>query len=185
MFHLDEYVGLPITHPASFRKYLKERFVDQLPALKAAHFVEADKGDPQDECNRLNQIISSHPIHAAMIGIGENGHLAFNDPPADFDTEEPYIVVTLDADCRKQQVGEGWFATIDDVPTNAISMSIKHIMKSAAIVVTCPDERKATAVRNALNGPVTNKVPASILQLHLNCSIYLDTPAASMLAKEM
>jgi len=183
MFHLDEYIGLEITHPASFRKYLQERFVDQVAPLKAVHFVNGDADDPQQECKRLNQIIAEHPIDAAMVGIGENGHLAFNDPPADFDTDHPFIVVDLDDACRKQQLGEGWFATFEDVPKQAISMSIRQIMKSKTLIVTVPDRRKAQAVKNTLEGPVTNACPASIIQNHSDCNIYLDTDSASLLTK--
>jgi glucosamine-6-phosphate deaminase len=180
-FHLDEYAGMPITHPASFRKYLKERFVDALPEpIGMFHYVNAEH-DPAAECARLGAIIRNHPIDVAFIGIGENGHIAFNDPPADFETEEPYIVVTLDEACRRQQLGEGWFPTLADVPTEAISMSVQHIMKSAAIVCTVPDERKAVAVKGAVKGPVTPDVPASILREHPAMTLYLDTPAASLL----
>ncbi|HEY3330822.1 MAG TPA: glucosamine-6-phosphate deaminase [Capsulimonadaceae bacterium] len=180
-FHLDEYAQMPISHPASFRAYLKERFVDKLPGpIGAFHYVNAE-GDLAAECNRLGAIISRHPIDVAFIGIGENGHLAFNDPPADFDTESPYIAVELDHACRLQQLGEGWFPTIDDVPTHAISMSIQHILNSKEIVCTVPDERKAVAVRNAVEGPVTNLAPASILQQHPAVTLYLDIPAASLL----
>ncbi len=181
MFHLDEYIGLPADHPASFRKYLKERFVDNVPALKAVHFVEGDAADPQKECQRLGDIIAKNPIDAALIGIGENGHLAFNDPPADFETEEPYITVELDEKCRAQQMGEGWFKTLEQVPPRAISMSIRQIMKSACLIVSVPDKRKAKAVRNALEGNITNTCPASILQKHPNCKIFLDADAASLL----
>jgi len=181
MFHLDEYIGLGADHPASFRKYLKERFVDQVGQLKAVHFVDGDAPDPTAECQRLGEVIRRHPIDVACIGIGENGHLAFNDPPADFTTDKPYLVVDLDERCRKQQLGEGWFPTLDDVPRQAISMSIRQILKSERLVVTVPDERKAAAVAGALTGPVTPGCPASILQEHKHCAIYLDEPAASQL----
>jgi len=181
MFHLDEYIDMAEDHPASFRKFLKERFVEKVPGLKAVHFVAGDTGNPQEECERVGSLISKHPIDAAMIGIGENGHLAFNDPPADFETEEPYLVVDLDEKCRKQQLGEGWFETLDDVPRQAISMSIRQIMKSKCLIVTVPDQRKAEAVKNALEGEVTPMCPASILQQHGNCKIFLDTEAASLL----
>ena len=183
-FHLDEYVGLPITHPASFRRYLWERFISQLPLpLKAFHYVNADAPDPQAECRRLGAIIRQHPIDVAFIGIGENGHVAFNDPPADFETTEPYLVVELDDACRRQQLGEGWFPTLKTVPKRAISMSPNQIMKSAAIVCTVPDARKAQAVKNTLEGDVTPRVPASILQRHDNCALFLDRAAAKMLEK--
>jgi glucosamine-6-phosphate deaminase len=182
-FHLDEYVGLPITHPASFRRYLWERFVSRLPLpLQAFHYLDAE-GSPQDECRRVGEIIRRHPIDVAFVGIGENGHLAFNDPPADFEIEDPYIVVQLDETCRRQQLGEGWFPTFNDVPTKAISMSVRQIMKSRAIVCTVPDERKAEAVRNSAEGEVSPKVPASILQRHERCTLFIDKPAASLLKR--
>ena len=180
-FHLDEYVGLPITHGASFRKYLWERFVSQLPLpLASFHYVNAEE-NPQAECDRLGKLIAKHPIDVAFIGIGENGHVAFNDPPADFRAKNPYIVVELDEACRRQQLGEGWFKTLKDVPKNAISMSVNQIMKSASIICSVPDKRKSQAVKNALRGSVSPEVPASILQKHRNCTIYLDPPAASLL----
>jgi len=182
MFHLDEYIGLPADHPASFRKYLKERFVDKVPALKTVHFVEGNADDPQQECRRLGDIITKHPIDVALIGIGENGHLAFNDPPADFETEEPYIIVELDQRCRAQQMGEGWFETLEQVPRRAISMSIRQIMKSACLIVSVPEKRKAEAVKNALEGKVSPMCPASILQKHKNCKIFMDADAASLLS---
>jgi glucosamine-6-phosphate deaminase len=179
-FHLDEYVGLPISHPASFRRYLKERFVDKVSSLKAFHFVDGDAvADAAAECRRLGALIG--PL---AIGIGENGHLAFNDPPADFETETPFLVVTLDEACRRQQVGEGWFHSLDEVPAQAISMSIRQIMKSAAVLCTVPDLRKAESVRGAVEGPVTNRLPASILQQHPHCDFYLDVQAASLLKKQ-
>jgi glucosamine-6-phosphate deaminase len=183
MFHLDEYIALGIGHPASFRKYLKERFVDKLPGLKAAHFVNGDTEDPQQECRRLGDIIAKHPIDVAMVGIGENGHLAFNDPPADFETEEPFIIVELDEKCRNQQLGEGWFETLEQVPLRAISMGIRQIMKSECLIVTVPDKRKAEAIKNVFEGPVSPMCPASILQEHRNCAIFMDTESASMLSE--
>jgi glucosamine-6-phosphate deaminase len=181
MFHLDEYIGLHPDHPASFRRYLQERFVDKVRPLKAVHFVQGDAPDPAAECRRLGELIQAHPIDMACVGIGENGHLAFNDPPADFETQEPYIVVQLDLRCRQQQLGEGWFETLEQVPSRAISMSIQQIMKSRRIAVTVPDRRKARAVKDALEGPVSPLCPASILRCHEDCSIFLDFAAASML----
>ncbi len=181
VFHLDEYLGLPESHPASFCKYLQERFVDKLPGLRKFHYINGEAADPAAECARLSALIAAHPVDVACIGIGENGHLAFNDPPADFETEAPYIIVTLDEACRRQQLGEGWFPTLEDVPTRAISMSIRQIMKSAAIVCTVPDARKAVAVQKAVEGPVTNLHPSSILQQHPHCDLFLDEPAAALL----
>jgi len=181
MFHLDEYIGLPADHPASFRRYLKERFVDKVPGLAAVHFVNGDAKDPQQECRRISAIIAKHPIDIALLGIGENGHLAFNDPPADFVTLESYIIVELDEKCRKQQLGEGWFKALEQVPRRAISMSIRQIMKSKCLIVSVPEKRKAEAVKNALEGPVGPECPASILQQHSNCKVFMDEQAASLL----
>ena len=181
-FHLDEYVGLPLDHPASFRLYLWKRFVAQLPLpLASFHYLNAES-DQQAECDRVGAILQQHPIDCAFVGIGENGHLAFNDPPADFETEAPYLVVDLDDACRQQQLGEGWFPTFDDVPKQAISMSVKQIMKSQAIACTVPDDRKANAVQGSVEGPVTPEVPASILQQHQDVTLFLDKPAASKLS---
>jgi glucosamine-6-phosphate deaminase len=183
VFHLDEYVGLPVTHPASFRKYLWERFHKQLPVpLRAFHYVDAET-DPAAECQRLSALIRENPVDVAFVGIGENGHLAFNDPPADFDTEVPYLVVDLDEACRRQQLGEGWFPTFDDVPKRAISMSVRQIMKSAHIVCSVPDKRKAQAVKGSVEGQVSPQVPASILQRHADTTLYLDPESASLLAR--
>ncbi|MBN1844459.1 MAG: glucosamine-6-phosphate deaminase [Sedimentisphaerales bacterium] len=181
MFHLDEYIGLDAKHPASFRRYLREQFVEKVAPLRAVHFVNADAPDPYAECRRLNVVLADHAIDLALVGIGENGHLAFNDPPADFETEDAYLVVDLDEACRRQQLGEGWFGSLEEVPTQAISMGIRQILKSRHIIVTVPDERKAQAVKDALEGPVTNACPASILQTHPDAAIFLDTFAASLL----
>jgi glucosamine-6-phosphate deaminase len=182
-FHLDEYIGLPESHPASFRRYLKERFVERVPGLRSFTFVDGGAPDPLAECRRLAAEIRRCPIDLACIGIGENGHLAFNDPPADFDTREPYIVVELDEACRRQQLGEGWFPTLADVPRRAISMSIRHILASRQIVCTVPDARKAWAVQGAVEGAVTNLLPASILQQHPRCDLFLDRDSAAGLKR--
>jgi glucosamine-6-phosphate deaminase len=180
-FHLDEYVKMPITHPASFRKYLWERFVSKLPLpLAAFHYLNGE-GDARAECQRVGAIIAQHPIDVAFVGIGENGHLAFNDPPADFETNDPYLVVELDEACRKQQFGEGWFPAFNDVPKQAISMSCRQIMKSKAIIVSVPDQRKAKAVQGAVEGPLSPNLPSSILQKHEKTTLYLDKDSASML----
>jgi len=184
MFHLDEYIGLPESSKASFRKYLKERFLDKVPALKATYLVNGET-DPVKECNRLNSIIELHPIDVALVGIGENGHLAFNDPPADFDTKEPYIIVELEEQCRTQQFNEGWFKSVADVPTKAISMSISQICKSKYIICSVPDSRKAKAVKDCLEEPVSNLFPASVLQLHPNCTYYLDKNSSALLSADL
>lgn len=144
------------------------------------HAIDGE-GDPQEECERLNRIIKKHPVDVAFVGIGENGHLAFNDPPADFDTKEPYIVVDLDEACRRQQMGEGWFPSLEDVPQQAISMSIKQIMKSKTIICSVPDGRKAQAVKNTMEEPVSTLIPASILTTHKDACLYLDQSSASLL----
>ena len=183
IFHLDEYAGISISHPASFRLYLWKRFESQLPIpVKAFHYLDAE-GDCVAECERVGAILEQHPIDVAFVGIGENGHLAFNDPPADFETTKPYLVVNLDDACRQQQLGEGWFPTFDDVPKQAISMSVDRIMKSKTIICTVPDERKSEAVKNSVEGSVTPDVPASILQQHADMHLFLDKPGASKLSQ--
>lgn len=181
VFHLDEYIGIPVTHPASFRKYLNERFVE---LVSPARFYPIDgEADPEKECARLGELIRKQEVDVAFVGIGENGHLAFNDPPADFETEAPYLVVELDRQCRNQQLGEGWFASLEDVPERAISMSIRQILKSGEIICTVPDARKARAVQLAVEGPVVPEVPASILQTHPGVRLYLDRDSSSLLGR--
>ncbi len=181
-FHLDEYVGLPLSHGASFRKYLWERFVSRLPLpLAAFHYIDGEAPNPAAECQRLAALLDAEAVDVAFIGIGENAHIAFNDPPADFSTEEAYLVVKLDEACRRQQLGEGWFPTLEAVPQEAISMAPKRILRSKHIVCTVPDARKAQAVARTLQGPVTPDVPASLLQTHADVGLYLDTASAEML----
>ena len=179
-FHLDEYVGLPESHPASFRKYLRERLAERVRP-GAFHFIDGEATDPRAECRRLGELISQGEIDVAFVGIGENGHLAFNDPPADFETEEPYLVVDLDEACRRQQVGEGWFKGIDEVPRQAISMSIRQILKARRCICVVPDRRKAEAVRDCLELEVSPLRPSSALQQHEGATIYLDRESASLL----
>ena len=176
MFHLDEYVDLPETHGASFRKYLKERFVDKVGTLKAAHFVDGTK-----ECiEKLTKEIRKAPIDIGLIGIGENAHIAFNDPPADFDTKEAYIIVNLNERCKQQQMGEGWFATIDDVPKQAVSMTAYQIMQCERIVSCVPRAVKAEAVENTVKASeTTNLVPATLLKTHPDFILYVDEDSAS------
>jgi glucosamine-6-phosphate deaminase len=179
MFHLDEYIGLPITHPAGFRKYLLEHLIYKT-GITQFHFLDGN-GDPREVILRTGEALSSAPIDVAFVGIGENGHLAFNDPPADFQTEEPYLIVNLDEACRRQQVGEGWFKEISEVPRQAISMSVRQIMKAREIIVVVPDARKAQAVRICFEGEISPMAPASILRTHSNATVYLDKDSASSL----
>lgn len=182
-FHLDEYVGLPESHPASFRRYLRERFL--APLKNTPTFVPVDgEGDAAAAVKQLNRQIAGRRICVCFAGIGENCHLAFNDPPADFETEEPYLVVTLDDACRQQQFGEGWFPSFDAVPQQAISMSIRQILKSELIVLSVSDSRKAQAAKAALEGPVSNLSPASILQTHPRTVLFIDPAAAALLDRK-
>ena len=183
MFHLDEYAGLPESHGASFRRYLKERFVSKVP-LKKAHFVNWE-GSIAQNMKALSEEISSAPLDVGFIGIGENAHIAFNDPPADFDTEEPFLLVTLDDACRRQQVGEGWFASPEDVPGQAITASVRQILKCGAILSCVPFKVKAEAVRKTLESPVDPHVPASILKTHPDVTLYLDRESASLAGESL
>ena len=174
--NLDEYVDLPETHGASFRKYLKEKFTSKVN-LKAAYFVEGTK----ENMAYLSKLINESPVDVGLIGIGENAHIAFNDPPADFNVEDPYIIVNLNDTCKKQQVGEGWFATVDDVPKQAVSMSVKQIMKCKNIVSCVPYAVKAKAVFDTLNNDLTNTIPATMLKQHEAFTLYIDAESAGML----
>lgn len=178
-FHLDEYIGLKENHHASFRKYLKERFYTKVN-VNEFYFINGEN-NAEDECSRLNDIITNHDICVAFIGIGENAHLAFNDPPADFETELPYIIVDLDKACRLQQFNEGWFPDLESVPTRAISMSIKQILKSQSIICTVPDERKAKAVRDSVKEEVSPLIPGTILKEHQDTTLVLDNDSASLI----
>lgn len=182
MFHLDEYVGLPITHGASFRKYLLERFIK--PAGISRYHLLNGEGDAWENSRRVGLELIKAPIDIAFVGIGENAHLAFNDPPADFQTEEPYLIVNLDEACRRQQVGEGWFKNLDEVPKQAISMSIRQILKAEKILCIVPDQRKAVAVKASLEGAISPAAPASILRTHGDVSFYLDKESATLLSKK-
>lgn len=181
-FHLDEYVGISGDHPASFCKYLKERFVDHIP-LASFEYLRGDE-PPADTIARAGKLLLESPIDVSLVGIGENGHLAFNDPPADFTTEEPYLLVELDEPCRMQQVGEGWFASLDDVPTHAVSMSVRQIMRSAKIYCSVPDQQKAAAVRATIEDAIAPSIPASILRNHPATTLIIDAAAASELSEE-
>lgn len=178
MFHLDEYIGIDADHPARFANFLKERFLAHVPPLKETFLINST-GDPHEEVRRLNAAAQGRTIDLACIGVGENAHIAFNDPPADFEIEDPFLIVTLDEVCRQQQLAEGWFKTLDDVPKTAISMSARYIMRSETIVAPVPGPRKADAIRATFEGPITNMVPCTILQQHPDCTIYCDHDSIS------
>jgi glucosamine-6-phosphate deaminase len=182
LFHLDEYIGLPPTHPASFCRFLQERLIART-GISISHLLRGDQGTAE-VIRHASKAISEAPVHVAFVGIGENGHLAFNDPPADFTTEEPFIVVELDQACRRQQVGEGWFASLDEVPKHAISMSIRQVLKAEEILAIVPGPLKAKAIQACMEGPVSPTAPASILRTHSNAAIYLDKDSAAMLNQE-
>ena len=181
VFHLDEYKGMPVTHPASFRKYLKDRILNKVQPGKV-YFLEGDANDIDAEILRYEELLKQHPVDIACIGIGENGHIAFNDPPvADFNDPRLVKVVELDEACRKQQLGEGWFSTFDDVPTHALSLTIPAIMGCKKISCVVPDQRKADAVFNALNAELSTACPATILRKHANTVLFLDEDSAKKL----
>ena len=182
LFHLDEYIGLSMTHPASFCRFLRERLIAKTGIAKV-HFLDGE-GDPAEVIREARGAIREAPIDVAFVGIGENGHLAFNDPPADFETEEPYIVVSLDEACRRQQVGEGWFADLAAVPKRAISMSVRQILKAKEIVAVVPGAKKAEAVKACFEGEIRPAAPASILRSHAGTTVYLDKESAALLREE-
>jgi len=179
-FHLDEYIGLPVTHPGSFRKMLLELLVHKTGIVNY-YLLDGDAADPSEVASRVGKQLASRPVDIAFLGIGENGHLAFNDPPADFETEEPYIIVSLDEACRQQQVGEAWFADISQVPMQALSMSVRQILKAKEILAVVPGPRKARAVKACFEGAIRPEAPASILRTHRNATVYLDRNSASLL----
>lgn len=183
-FHLDEYIGLPITHPGSFRKMMMEQLVGPT-GISRYHLLDGDAADPAAMTRKVGQALASAPIDIAFLGIGENAHIAFNDPPADFDVEDPYIIVNLDEACRRQQVGEAWFADISQVPTRALSMSARQILKAREIMAVVPDRRKAQAVKACVEAEISPMVPASILRRHANTTIYLDRESASLLSPSL
>ena len=179
MFHLDEYIGIPLSHPASFRSYLLKRLINKV-GITRYHLLDGER-DPASVAREVGAKLASAPIDVAFVGVGENGHLAFNDPPADFETEEPYLVVNLDEACRRQQMGEGWFATLADVPLTALSMSVQQILKAQEIICVVPDARKAQAVAACFQEQVSPDAPASILRTHPRCTVYLDNDSAALL----
>jgi glucosamine-6-phosphate deaminase len=182
LFHLDEYIGLPMTHAASFCKFLQDRLIEKT-GITEYHLLNGEE-DAATVIRHTNQAISTAPIDVAFVGIGENGHLAFNDPPADFSAEDPYIIVSLDEACRRQQVGEGWFADIEMVPQKAISMSVRQVLKSKEILAVVPGPKKAQAIKACFDGPVSPMAPSSILRTHPNATIYLDRESVALLSQE-
>lgn len=178
-FHLDEYIGLDESHPASFVKYLKERFVSKIPPLKTFHFVDMIRG-PEQIIKELTAEINRSPVDLGLIGIGENGHIAFNDPPAVFKEEASYKIVRLDEACRRQQMGEGWFKTLEDVPREAVSMTVPQIMKCRSIISAVPYAVKADAIYKTLSAKDTSPaIPATILKTHPDFYLFLDKDSAS------
>jgi glucosamine-6-phosphate deaminase len=180
LFHLDEYIGVPMTHPASFCKFLQEHLVNKTGITKV-HLLNGT-ADPVGVLREASKAIAAAPIDIAFVGIGENGHLAFNDPPADFETEEPFLIVKLDEACRRQQVGEGWFPDISAVPKQAMSMSVRQVLRSREILAVVPDKRKAQAIKACFDGPISPMAPSSILRTHPNATIYLDQQSAALLS---
>ncbi len=182
LFHLDEYINLPAGHAAGFRVNLQKNFIDLLPVAPAKLYL-VDGDNPEQFCQEIQTVMDSLVVDLAFIGVGENGHIAFNDPPADFDTKAAFKIVELDQACRNQQYTEGWFPTLDLVPTTALSMTVPRIFQSKVIVNVVPDERKAAAVKAMLEGEITPNCPASILQNHEDCTLFLDQASASLLSK--
>jgi glucosamine-6-phosphate deaminase len=179
-FHLDEYIGLPMTHPGSFRKMMMEQLIAKT-GITRYHLLAGDAPDPAAVVKEVGRQLAASPVDIAFLGIGENGHIAFNDPPADFEVEDPYLIVQLDEACRRQQVGEAWFRDLEQVPKTAISMSVRQILKAREILAVVPDQRKAQAVKLCFAGEISPLAPASILRRHPNATVYLDRASASLL----
>ena len=181
LFHLDEYIGLPANHPASFRNYLLTRLINKV-GITHYHLLDGEQ-EAAEVIRAVGDALRKAPIDVAFVGIGENGHLAFNDPPADFETEEPYMIVTLDEACRRQQLGEGWFTNLSEVPRQAISMSIRQILQAREIICAVSEARKARAVAACVEGEISPLAPASVLRTHPNTTVYLDRDAAALLTQ--
>jgi glucosamine-6-phosphate deaminase len=181
-FHMDEYVGLAPSHSASFQRYMRERVAARLPVMEF-NYLDGDAADPEAEATRYESLLRAHTLDLCCAGIGENGHLAFNDPPvADFEDSRDVKIVELEPESRNQQVGEGHFATIDDVPTHAITVTIPALLRARLLLVIVPEARKANAVRGALYGPISTACPASILRRQANATLYLDLESSALLA---
>ncbi len=174
LFHLDEYIGIDSNHPASFRRFLRERIAEKVFPGNV-YYLNGDASDPEQEIKRYEALLKNNPVDVACIGIGENGHIAFNDPVvADFNDPEYLKVVKMDDACRRQQVGEGWFPSLADVPETALTLTIPAIMDSRYISCTVPDERKSDAVYNTLEKEINTSCPASVLRRHNNAVLFLD-----------
>ena len=182
LFHLDEYVGLPKGHPADFQDYLKEHLVDRVHPAEA-HFIDGRTGDPETERQRYGSLLAAREVDLCFLGIGENCHLAFNDPPADFKNSDPFLLVKINESSRAQQFGEGWFASLEDVPRRAITISMNRILKSRCLVIVAPEMRKARAVKDALERPVDPRYPATVLKRHPDAHLFLDIDSASQLER--
>ncbi len=180
MFHLDNYVGLPSSHPGCFHRYLKERLIDRVNP-GAAHLIDGLAADPQAECERYGRLLEPETVDVCFAGIGESGHLAFNDPPADFKTRKSFFVTPVSEVSRRQLAGEGWFESPEECPATGITISIERIMKSRSIVSVVPEARKAEAVHNCLENGISPDYPASILRLHPDCQLFLDSCSAARL----
>lgn len=185
VFHMDEYVGVDAAHPAGFRRWIRERITERLHP-RAAHYLDGTAPDPRAECDRYAALLSAHPLDLCCLGIGENGHLAFNDPPvADFADPDDVKIVELDRACREQQVGEGHFPTIDAVPATAMTVTVPALLRAGAVIAVVPEERKATAVRDALTGPVATSCPASALRRTAAATLHLDQGSAGLLPTDL
>lgn len=180
VLHMDEYEGMSESHPASFRRWMNENLLAHV-SPKAFHGVEGDAEPVQDELTRYGDLVRDLDPAICVMGIGENGHLAFNDPPADLETRELIHVVELDEACRKQQVGEGHFESLEQTPTRALSLTVHALLRPSTVMVLTPESRKAEAVRRALLGPVTPDCPASVLQGAPHATLYLDEESAAEL----
>ena len=183
MFHLDEYVGISENHPASFKRYLLDRFVNVVHP--GYYYLINGEKDPEETIAELTAILNEKPVDVGLIGIGENAHIAFNDPPADFDDPRAYKVVTLDERCLQQQIGEGWFKTVEETYKQAISMTCSQIMKCRHILCVVPYKVKAEAIYNTLSREVTPEVPATLMKRHANCTVYTDADSSALLTEEL
>jgi glucosamine-6-phosphate deaminase len=179
-YGLNEYVGIDEEHPSSFRSYLRKHFISRIEDLGAYHEVRGDYPNLAKEVDRLNTLINDRPVDVTFLSIGENGHIGLNDPPADFNTRQPFIVVDLDERCRRQQVSEGWFSSLGEVPHQAITMSVRQIIRSKYLICSVPDQRKARAVASCLYDQITPYSPSTLLRTKRECTLFLDRPSSML-----